>query len=71
MERDFTAARPNVLWAADATYIPSWEGFLFPAVVVEVYLRPVVGWSMGARLVTAPTLDALDMALGQRCREPG
>ena len=66
VERDFTASRPNVLWVADATYIPTWEGFLFLAVVVDVYSRRVVGWSMGARLVTALMLDALDMALGQR-----
>ena len=43
-----------------------WEGFLFLAVVVDVYSRRVVGWSMGSRRVTAPMLDALDMALGQR-----
>ena len=60
VERDFTASRPN------APYIPTWEGFLFLAVVVDVYSRRVVGWSMGSRLVTALMLDALDMALGQR-----
>ena len=66
VERDFAASRPNALWVADATYIPTWEGFLFLAVVVDVYSRRVVGWSMGARLVTTLMLDALDMALGQR-----
>ena len=66
VERDFTASRPNVLWVADATYIPTWEGFLYLAVVVDVYSRRVVGWSMGSRLVTGLMLDALDMALGQR-----
>ena len=66
VERDFTASRPNALWVADATYIPTWEGFLFLAVVVDVYSRRVVGWSMGSRLVTSLMLDALDMALGQR-----
>ena len=54
------------LWVADATYIPTWEGFLYLAVVVDVYSRRVVGWSMGSRLVTGLMLDALDMALGQR-----
>ena len=63
MERDFTASRSNALWVADATYIPTREGFLYLAVVVDVYSRRVVGWSMGARLVTARMLDALDMAL--------
>ena len=66
VERDFAASRPNALWVADATYIPTWEGFLFLAVVIDAYSRRVVGWSMGARLVTALMLDALDMALGQR-----
>ncbi|MYF29544.1 MAG: IS3 family transposase [Gammaproteobacteria bacterium] len=66
VERDFTASRPNALWVADATYIPTWEGFLFLAVVIDVYSRRVVGWSMGSRLVTALMLDALDMALAQR-----
>ena len=66
VERDFTASRPNLLWVADATYIPTWEGFLYLAVVVDVYSRRVVGWSMGSRLVTGLMLDALDMALGQR-----
>ena len=66
VERDFTASRPNALWVADATYIPTWEGFLFLAVVVDVCSRRVVGWSMGSRLVTSLMLDALDMELGQR-----
>ena len=65
VERDFTASRPNVLWVADATYVPTWEGFLYLA-VVDVYSRRVVGWSMGSRLLTGLMLDALDMALGQR-----
>ena len=42
VERDFTASRPNARWVADATYIPTREGFLFLAVVVEVYSRRVV-----------------------------
>ncbi|MCY3810623.1 MAG: DDE-type integrase/transposase/recombinase [Gammaproteobacteria bacterium] len=66
VERDFTVSRPNALWVADATYIATWEGFLFLAVVLDVYSRRVVGWSMGARLVTALMLDGLDMGLGQR-----
>ena len=45
VERDFTASRPNVPWVAGATYIPTWEGFLYLAVVVDVYSRRVVGWS--------------------------
>ena len=66
VERDFTASRPNALWVADATCIPTWEGLLFLAVVVDVYSRQVVGWSMGSRLMATLMLDALDIALGQR-----
>ena len=66
VERDFTASRPNVLWVADATSIPTWEGFLYLAVEADVYSRRVVGWSMGSRQVIGLMLDALDMALGQR-----
>ena len=51
---------------ADATYVPTPAGFLFLAVVVDVYSRRVVGWCMGAELVTRLMLDALDMALEQR-----
>jgi len=66
VERDFTASRPNVLWVADATYIPTWEGLLYLSVVVDVYSRRVVGWAMGNRLITELMLGALDMALAQR-----
>ena len=66
VRRDFTATAPNELWVADATYVPTLAGFLFLAVVVDVYSRRVVGWRMGAELATRLMLDALDMALGQR-----
>ena len=66
VERGFTASRPNAVGGGRDLHP---EGFLFLAVVVDVYSRRVVGWSMGPRLVTSLMLDALDMALGQRCRE--
>ena len=66
VERDFTASAANELWVADATYIPTWEGFLYLAVVVDVYSRRVVGWSMANHLRTELMLAALDMALEQR-----
>ena len=66
VRRDFSAPAPNRLWVADATYVPTLAGFLFLAVVVDVYSRRVVGWRMGAELATWLMLDALDMALGQR-----
>jgi putative transposase len=42
----FSAAAPNVLWVADATYIPTGEGFLYLAVVLDVFSRRIVGWAM-------------------------
>src|SRR5205807_5618365 len=52
LERDFTAAGPDRRWVADITYVPTWSGFLFLAVVVDVFSRRVVGWSMSARQQT-------------------
>jgi putative transposase len=54
------------LWVADITYIPTWAGFLYLAVVLDAFSRRIVGWSMAAHLRTTLVLDALDMALGQR-----
>ena len=66
VERDFTADAPDRLWVADITYIPTWAGFLYLAVVLDAFSRRVVGWSMANHLRTQLVLDALDMALWQR-----
>ena len=66
VNRDFTAARPNMLWVADITYIPTWAGFLYLAVVLDAFSRRIVGWSMASTLHRQVVLDALDMALWQR-----
>ena len=66
VERDFTADAPDRLWGADITYIPTWAGFLYLAVVLDTFSRRVVGWSMANHLRTRLVLDALDMALWQR-----
>jgi putative transposase len=66
VDRDFTADRPNQLWVADITYIPTWAGFLYLAVVLDAFSRRIVGWSMATRLHTQLVLDALNMALYQR-----
>jgi putative transposase len=65
-ERNFTAAAPDCLWVADITYIPTWAGFLYLAVVLDVFSRRIVGWAMATHLRTQLVLDALNMALGQR-----
>ena len=64
--RDFTADGPNKLWVADITYISTWEGFLYLAVVMDAWSRRVVGWSMANHLRTELVLDALEMAIRQR-----
>jgi len=66
VNRDFSASQPNELWVADATFVPTWEGFLFLAVVVDVFSRRVVGWAMADHLRTELMLDALEMAVAQR-----
>jgi putative transposase len=66
VERRFMAEAPDRLWVADITYIPTWAGFLYLAVVLDAYSRRIVGWSMATHLRTELVLDALEMALGQR-----
>ena len=66
VQRHFNADRPDQLWVADATYVPTAVGFLYLAVVLDVFSRRVVGWAMGNHLRTALMLQALDMALAQR-----
>ena len=66
VERQFNADAPDRLWVADITYIPTWAGFLYLAVVIDVFSRRVVGWSMANTLRTELVLEALNMALWQR-----
>jgi len=66
VKREFKADAPNKLWVADITYVPTWAGFLFLAVVIDVWSRKVVGWSIGTSLKTEIVLTALDMAIAQR-----
>ena len=67
VDRDFTAAGPDQLWVADITYVPTWSGFLYLAVVLDVFSRRIVGWAMATHLRTELVLEALNMALWQRC----
>jgi transposase InsO family protein len=69
VRRHFCAETTNVLWVADATYIPTGEGFLYLAVVLDVFSRRIVGWAMSRHLYTELMLRALDMALLQRRHE--
>jgi putative transposase len=66
VDRDFSAAGPDHLWVADITYIPTWAGFLYLAVVLDAWSRRIVGWAMATHLRTDLVLDALNMAVTQR-----
>ena len=66
VEREFEAKAPNELWVADITYVPTWAGFLFLAVVIDVWSRKVVGWAMATHMKTELVVAALDMAVAQR-----
>ena len=66
VERAFTADQPDQLWVADITYVPTWSGWLYLAVVLDVWSRRVVGWAMADHLRTELVVDALDMAIWRR-----
>jgi putative transposase len=66
VDRQFVADRPNALWLADVTFVPTAEGFLYLAVVLDVFSRLIVGWAMEARVGNKLVLAALEMAYAQR-----
>jgi len=66
VQRAFTATGPNQLWVADITYVPTWSGTLYLAVVLDVWSRRIIGWAMTTHLRTSLVVAALDMAITQR-----
>jgi putative transposase len=66
LDREFQASAPNQKWAADFTYIDTAEGWLFLAVVLDLFSRRVVGWSMQPQMTAQLVMDALTMALWRR-----
>ena len=66
LKQDFSAAGSNQRWVSDITYIWTAQGWLYLAVVMDLYSRRIVGWSMNKRVTRQVTVDALDMAVGQR-----
>jgi len=66
VQRNFKVEGPDRLWVADITYVPTWAGFLYLAVVLDAWSRRVVGWAMATHLRTELVLAALDMAIVQR-----
>jgi len=71
LKQDFSATAPNQRWVADITYIGTGEGWLYLAVILDLYSQKVVGWSTSARLQRDLVLEALTMAIGQRPPLPG
>jgi putative transposase len=66
LDRNFTVAAPNTAWSGDITYIATEEGWLYLAVVIDLFSRQVVGWSMRPDMRSNLVIDALEMALYQR-----
>ena len=66
IHRDFTSEHPNDLWLSDITYIPTREGWLYLAAVLDAYSRALVGWAMSRTLDTKLAMDALHMAIAHR-----
>jgi putative transposase len=68
VDRNFTASAPNALWVADLTYVSTWSGFVYVALVIDVFSRLIVGWRVSRSLQTDVALDALEMAIWRRRR---
>ena len=66
VKRNFEVSKPNRVWVSDITYIRTWEGWLYLAVVIDLYSRLVVGWAMSERMTAQLVCDALHMALWRR-----
>ncbi|OGA16219.1 MAG: hypothetical protein A3H32_07585 [Betaproteobacteria bacterium RIFCSPLOWO2_02_FULL_63_19] len=71
LERDFIATAPNQKWLADLTYIPTAEGWLYLALVLDLFARKIVGWATSPTMPQELTLEALQVALGWRDPEAG
>jgi putative transposase len=71
LQRDFTADAPNEVWVGDITYLDTREGWLYLAVLIDLYSRRVVGWAMSERIDTALAMNALNMALARRNPQRG
>ena len=69
LDRDFAPAGPNATWSADITYVPTADGWLYLAVVEDLFSRMIVGWAMDGTMESRLVVDALEMAI--RKRVPG
>jgi transposase InsO family protein len=71
LKQDFTATKPNQIWVADITYIPTDEGWLYLAAIVDLYQRKVVGWAMDSTMTKQLCIDALKQAIGRQMPQKG
>lgn len=71
LQRDFEAKGPDQKWLADITCLPTREGWLYLAAILDLYSKLIVGWSMSGRMGSKLVLEALEMAVGRRRPEPG
>ena len=71
LNRDFTASMPDQKYAGDITYIPTQEGWLYLATVIDLYSRRIIGWSMDKSMSATLVNDALHMAIWSRRPKPG
>ncbi len=68
VDRQFVATRPNQLWVSDFTYVATWNGFVYVALVIDVFARRIVGWRVSASMRTDFVLDALEQAISRAAR---
>ena len=66
VDRDFQASRPNELWVSDLTYVATWRGFVYVALVIDAFARRIVGWRVSTSLRSDLALDALEQAISER-----
>jgi putative transposase len=71
LDRQFDPERPNAAWGADLTYVPTADGWLYLAVVEDLFSRMIVGWSMDETMTSRLVVDALDMAVRSRLPQEG
>lgn len=71
LNQQFNVSTPNTVWVSDITYIPTQDGWLYLCIVLDLFSRKVVGWSLQASLSSTLTVQALKMATGQRCPPKG
>jgi transposase InsO family protein len=71
LNRQFTVNAPNKVWTTDITYVPTLEGWLYVAVVIDLFSRQVVGWAINDHMRTGLCVDALQMAFWRRKPSPG